>query len=285
MGRKILFIAKLCCAERDLNESISKYYNVTTCSPDIEIIASVLTNSSFDAILIYLPEEEVLKFVYYKDVIDYAQQSKIPIIMVGSGEELKRISKESLDQIDEILYKPISTEEILNVLKNYIEVETAEVAIEANQKSWDTRKRLLLIDDTAVMLRSLKAILSDEYQVCMANSALNALKCIGREKPDAILLDYEMPVYDGKQTLKMLRQKEETKDIPVFFMTAVADREKIKEVIALKPEGYLLKPPDKKLILKILNDFFRRQRLEKEAQELKERTKAELKEDKERTQG
>lgn len=259
MGRKVLFIAKLCCAERDLNESLSKFYDVITCTPDREVIVSTLKETSYGVILIYLPDTDIVKFVYYKDAIEYAEQNKIPMIMVGSKEEYKRISKESVEQMNEVLYKPITPDEILTVLKRYVEPESDENMIDENQREWDTRKRLLLIDDTAVMLRSLKAILSDEYQVCMANSAVNALKCIGREKPDAILLDYEMPVCDGKKTLEMLRSNEATKDIPVFFITGVANKEKIKEIIALKPEGYLLKPLDKKLFLNMLQNYFRNQ--------------------------
>lgn len=69
--------------------------------------------------------------------------------------------------------------------------------------------------------------------------ALNFLK---NRKTDLILLDYEMPVENGPEVLKKLRENEETKDIPVVFLTGINDREKIQKVLAMKPQGYLLKP-------------------------------------------
>ena len=68
-------------------------------------------------------------------------------------------------------------------------------------------------------------------------------------EPDLILLDYEMPVCDGRQTLEMIRADEEISDIPVIFLTGVNDREHIEMVLALRSAGYLLKPPVKERLL------------------------------------
>ncbi len=57
-----------------------------------------------------------------------------------------------------------------------------------------------------------------------------------------ILLDYEMPGETGADVLKKLRANERSKDIPVVFLTGVADSERIKSVLALNPRGYMLKP-------------------------------------------
>ena len=67
-----------------------------------------------------------------------------------------------------------------------------------------------------------------------------------------ILLDYEMPVCDGKMTLEMIRADEDLTSIPVVFLTAVNDRANIEAVLKLKPAGYFLKPPVKdRLLLEI----------------------------------
>lgn len=72
---------------------------------------------------------------------------------------------------------------------------------------------------------------------------------IGKKRPDLILLDYEMPVCDGKMTLEMLRADKNLATIPVMFLTAINDRESIEAVLKLKPAGYLLKPPAKERLL------------------------------------
>ena len=105
------------------------------------------------------------------------------------------------------------------------------------------------MDDNGPTLRTIKAMLDEEYDVTVVNSGMNAMKAIGKRRPDLILLDYEMPVCDGRQTLEMIRADEEISDIPVIFLTGVNDREHIEMVLALRPAGYLLKPPVKERLL------------------------------------
>ena len=90
-------------------------------------------------------------------------------------------------------------------------------------------------------------MLEKDYDVAVANSGMMAIKQAKKKMPDSILLDYEMPEWDGKKTLEEIRKDEAIKDIPVVFLTGVADKENITAVLAMKPEGYLLKPidPDK----------------------------------------
>ncbi len=114
------------------------------------------------------------------------------------------------------------------------------------------KKRVLVVDDNGTMLRTMKAMLEDRYEIAVAISAAQAMTSIGKQRPDLILLDYEMPVCDGRMTLEMIRADEEMKDIPVIFLTAVNDRDNIEAVLKLKPAGYFLKPPVKdKLVAEI----------------------------------
>ena len=76
---------------------------------------------------------------------------------------------------------------------------------------------------------------------------------VGWGVPDVILLDYEMPMCDGKMTLQMIRELEEAKDIPVVFLTGVSEKEHIKAVLGLHPAGYLLKPASAEVIFETLN--------------------------------
>ena len=56
-----------------------------------------------------------------------------------------------------------------------------------------------------------------------------------------VLLDYEMPVCDGRQTLEMLRSEKSFADLPVIFLTGRSDPAAVRALLALKPAGYLLK--------------------------------------------
>lgn len=102
-----------------------------------------------------------------------------------------------------------------------------------------------MVDDAALVRQVMKELLGKDYEIALAKSGLSAIRSIILDRPDLILLDYEMPVCDGRQVLEMIRSEEEFASIPVIFLTSSVERERVKKVMALKPEGYLLKtlPP------------------------------------------
>ena len=116
-----------------------------------------------------------------------------------------------------------------------------------------SRKLVMIVDDNAATLRTIKEMIQDNYDVTVATSGMKALTAMGKNPPDLILLDYEMPVCDGKQTLEMIRADDEFKDIPVIFLTGVSDRAHIEAVLTLKPAGYMLKPAIKEKLLEIID--------------------------------
>ena len=118
-----------------------------------------------------------------------------------------------------------------------------------------------MVDDSGAMLRNVKGWLEDRYQVILANSGAMAIKYLAINRPDLVLLDYEMPVVDGKQVLEMIRSESEFADIPVVFLTSKNDKESVAKVVSLKPEGYLLKTMKPAEIIAYIDDFFEKRRI------------------------
>lgn len=85
------------------------------------------------------------------------------------------------------------------------------------------QKKILIVDDDSVVLRTMKDGLSDRYKVFGANSGANALKVLSRMEVDLILLDYEMPGMNGEEVLKALKADEALKSIPVMFLTGLKE--------------------------------------------------------------
>lgn len=106
----------------------------------------------------------------------------------------------------------------------------------------DGKYTILVIDDSGLILRNIKDILQNDYDVKIAVSGKLALKMIPEFKPDVILLDYEMPEMNGSQTFDEIRKLPEGADIPIIYLTSVDDRSVIVELMRKKPTGYLLKP-------------------------------------------
>lgn len=109
------------------------------------------------------------------------------------------------------------------------------------------RKRILVVDDDAMNLKRTRMILEKHYNVLLAESGREALDKIQCEKIDLILLDIAMPVMDGLETFK--RMKESNVEIPVIFLTASGYEDDVRTAISLGAINYLKKPffPDELL--------------------------------------
>ncbi|MDP3644762.1 MAG: response regulator, partial [Bacteroidota bacterium] len=82
--------------------------------------------------------------------------------------------------------------------------------------------KILLVDDRAENLFALEVILSDKHYLCVkASSGKEALKILLREQDFAvILMDVQMPIMDGFETVELIRQSEKLKHVPIIFLTA-----------------------------------------------------------------
>ncbi|MCI8995648.1 MAG: response regulator [Lachnospiraceae bacterium] len=102
------------------------------------------------------------------------------------------------------------------------------------------RKRILVVDDDAMNLKRTRMILEKYYTVLLAESGREALKKIKYEKIDLILLDIAMPIMDGIETFKHI--KDSSVDVPVIFLTASGYEDDVKAAIKLGAVNYLKKP-------------------------------------------
>ena len=126
----------------------------------------------------------------------------------------------------------------------------------ARKNAADQKKKVLVVDDSDFILTMMQELLSTNYEVITATSGLSAFRSITLNRPDLILLDYEMPVCKGSQILEMIRSEDEFADIPVIFLTSRVDKESVKRVVELKPQGYLSKSLSPELIKKEVERFF-----------------------------
>lgn len=85
--------------------------------------------------------------------------------------------------------------------------------------------KILVVDDHSASRMTAVALLSMEgYEVLEADTGVAALKILMQSQPDLILLDVMMPEMDGFEVCRHLKQDEQTRLIPVIFITALNDR-------------------------------------------------------------
>jgi putative two-component system response regulator len=112
------------------------------------------------------------------------------------------------------------------------------------------RKTIFLVDDNLTNLTVGKTALAEHYNVFTLNSGDKLLKMLEKNIPDLILLDIEMPEMNGYDVIKIIKNKEETKHIPVIFLTARDDVEGELEGLSLGAIDYITKPFSPALLIK-----------------------------------
>ena len=120
----------------------------------------------------------------------------------------------------------------------------AAPAAPARQPNTSGKKHILIVDDDRTVLKMLKTALEDEYDITTMVNGVMVEKYLTAKEVNMVILDYEMPGLTGADIFRKLKVNELTSNIPVCFLTGISDREKIMEVMSLRPHSYLLKPID-----------------------------------------
>ena len=188
------------------------------------------------------PHEDVIHYL-----TDIMTEKGIEIILIGEHKDIKVLREHIPPEfIYSIFSRPVDNAKYVEAVVGYFE----------KMNTGELKKSILVVDDDANYLGLVREWLKDSYRVFMASSGMQAIKWLGKNKVDLILLDHEMPVTSGPKILEMLRSDEETRSIPVMFLTGKSDKESVMAVVALKPEGYFLKTIQREELLEKLRDFF-----------------------------
>lgn len=200
--------------------------------------------------ILYLQGEDNLMIDVLGYIRDLVEDRGIRFFVIGTQEELDTVVGKKADYVAQMYTRPVDLAELIKRLQK--EGEAVDKLKEF--------KSILIVDDDATALRSMKSLLSTRYKILVASSGMNAITILAKNKVDLILLDFEMPIVNGPKVLEMIRSDPNTANIPVMFLTAKGDKRSIMEVLRFKPEKYLLKTMLPKDILDSIDDFFKSRR-------------------------
>lgn len=249
-SEKILFISEgksliLHALQRNLTKN---GYELVHCPLDVEALHEHERDA--ELILMYLNGDEDSKteaLIYLKDLC--TEKNKL-LILLGNPADIKSV-EESIPEpiISAVFERPVNTEALLERLAYLTDVNATQ----------DRLKHILIVDDDETFLKTVKNWLSRQYRVTIVTSGAQAMMYVADNQPDLILLDYEMPVTSGPQVLEMLRSEPKTAKILVIFLTGKGDRDSVFQVLALKPEGYILKSSGRDKLVESVGSFFMKQ--------------------------
>lgn len=120
------------------------------------------------------------------------------------------------------------------------------------------KMKILVVDDNTVNLATVEQELKDKYEVIPMISGRRAIKYLYREKVDLILLDVQMPLMDGIETLKEIRTQENGITVPVIFLTTRKDKFTVVEGAKLGIMDYIAKPVDSEELHERIEKVFKR---------------------------
>lgn len=248
--RKILLIGNFNAITQNIYRSLLNRFCMQFCPPEEELLDGMYQLMMPELVLVMLVGmgEEGRKIFDYLD----REYSGIPVVCMGNHEELGMFKEELSKQQIVQLVRPITILEIIESIHRLLNIHPSGNA--PALEDTNRRKRLLLIDDSAVQLRTLRDLLKARYEVDMAKSGQEAMKLIRKNIPDMIFLDYDMPGCDGRMTFEMLKKEPVSSDIPVVFLTGVSEKHKVLSVLSMYPADYLLKPVEQKKIMETIRN-------------------------------
>lgn len=265
MAYKLLVYSKTPAVMRDFFLQTRNSFRSLSTTYLREDIMNHLEVFSPDGILIFCEPSDEAIVSQIKSVKGSETYKNLPVFITGEGAVCEAFEKKMPGLVALSMKKPTSApimEQQINRYftskgirsekpadeKNKLNVSLDDLmrdfgdAPAAPKQDPNRRRHILVVDDDRSILKLLKTALSDNYDVTTIVSGNMAMKFLETKTVDLILLDYEMPIENGAEVFRKLKANKRYENIPVVFLTGVADSSRIKEVLMLKPQGYLLKP-------------------------------------------
>lgn len=123
------------------------------------------------------------------------------------------------------------------------------------------KPRVLLVDDDPVIVRLLQVNFRLEgFEIDTASTGGEALRRIAERLPDVVVLDVMMPGIDGWGVYEKIKQDPQARDVPVIFLSALAQDEHLQRGYALGVDGYVTKPFDPAHLVQVVRGVLARTR-------------------------
>jgi CheY-like chemotaxis protein len=121
-------------------------------------------------------------------------------------------------------------------------------------------KTILLVDDSPTSRLMHRTLISQKtgYDVICAADGAQALRVMATRTPDLVLMDVMMPLMDGLEVCRRIRQDERTRTVPVIFLTFRTDASSVKLGFESGCNEYLKKPVEESQLLQLLSTYLAR---------------------------
>lgn len=199
-----------------------------------------------DVILLDIEMPGMDGFEFLKKLRVMKDCAEIPVIGVtGQGDKIT-VLRFIGEGADAYLMKPVEKQLLVDKVNEVLE--------KSNEQR--NKKKVLLVDDEPESLLFYKSALEGDYSVVTLNSSKLALEYLQKYVPDLIILDYQMPLFNGRALYQMISKMERLAEVPVVFLTGTTEKEVLLECAAMHPRAVVLKSTGKEGLLEKVRDIF-----------------------------
>jgi CheY-like chemotaxis protein len=252
---KIVYISDGSKLGVDIREQLTQSFEVTPCSFDLDTVVDCIQQVRPLLVVVFVKN---LPYEAEHQLHLLLGSQTVAFVLIGSRAECHDFFGQG--NIKKYIITPLLLKDLVMQVEDAADLEAQRPLrnrdIIQEEEVMAEQKHILLVDDDVVALRTITNYIKDYFRVSVAKSGTAAISFLAKEIPDLILLDYEMPVCNGVQTLQMIRAEEAYKNIPVFFLTGVSDAQMVKAAVDLKPEGYILKSISQGALISKIREFF-----------------------------
>lgn len=262
MKKKILVTGTNVAIVKDFIQHSDRYFKsmgTTDCWQDLQAHFELFQPEAY---IIFPDASNDVCVTMVNKLKTHISYNKCPIFLCAPISVCDEIQRTNSRFVDLFLKRPVSADNLsLRIIKFFEDIEKIRLE-EAKNKNTDhisnekslnninivtgaetpAKKHILVVDDDRTILKMLKTALEDKYEVTTMVNGVLVEKFLKTKKVDLIVLDYEMPVKTGADVLRDIKAYDQSHNIPVCFLTGVAERDKILEILSLKPDAYMLKP-------------------------------------------
>lgn len=255
--KKILLIGELGEIVRSIHECLASNFQVQLCSAQIDMIKGMTKITKPDLLVVCqigIDELDHAIFTWIRE-----QDDRTPVLVITTKSSWPRIERDCESEQFDKLFRPVAGQVIVETCSKMIAhggYSSPDAPLTETQSKEKTREKIMIVDDSPLMLRNMKTMLEEKYDIFLAPSGEKALELIPKKRPDLVLLDYEMPGMDGKAVFEKMLADDFMKTIPVIFLTSVAKRQQVYGVLKSSPAGYILKPADRSRVLDEIGKVF-----------------------------
>ena len=220
----------------------------------------MLKDSLPDAVTLDLMMPDMDGFQLLKSIRKMKNTSEIPVLILTA----KHVTKEELsflksNHIHQLIQKgDVNRKELLSVVAKMVTSSNRPLSGPARKKAAGRKKSekplVLIVEDNPDNMLTAKALLQETCTVIEAGDGAQGVEKAAAHKPDLILMDISLPVLDGIEAFRRIRENESLCHIPVVALTASAMKGHREKILEYGFDGYVSKPIDELLLKKTIED-------------------------------